>query len=45
VVELGGDQLPALVLLADEHVDRDPDVVVVGRVDVVGAVRGDDRRV
>jgi len=31
------NQLPALVLLADEHVDRDPDVVVVVRFDVVGA--------
>ena len=43
VVELGGDQLPALVLLADQHVDRHPHVVEVRRVDVVGAVGGDDR--
>ncbi len=35
VVELGGDQPPAGVLLADEHVDRNPDIVVVGGVRVV----------
>ena len=44
VVELGGDQLPALVLLAHEHVGGDAHVVEVRRVHVVGAVGGDDRR-
>ncbi len=44
VVELGGDQPPALVLLADEHLDRDAHVAVVGGVDVMRAVAGDDGR-
>ena len=44
VVELGGDQPPAGVLLADQHVDRHPHIVVVAGVGVVGAVAGDDRR-
>ena len=44
VVELRGDQLPATVLLADEHVGGHVDVVVVRRVGVVCAVGQDDRR-
>src|SRR5690606_15361966 len=40
----GGDQLPATVLLADEHVGRDAHVVVVGGVGVVGSVGQDHRR-
>ena len=44
VVELGGDQPPAAVLLADEHVGGHPDVVVVRGVGVVRAVGQDHRR-
>ena len=44
VVELGGNQPPARVLLAHEHVGRNPDIVVVGRIGVVGAVGEDDGR-
>ena len=44
MVELGRDQPPALVLLAHQPVHRHPHVRVVGRVDVVRAVAGDDRR-
>ena len=43
VVELRGDQPPAVVLRADPHPGRDPHAGVVGRVDVVGAVVRDDR--
>src|SRR5882757_2100205 len=44
VVELGGDQPPAAVLLADEHVGRYAHVAVVGGVGVVRAVGQDHRR-
>ena len=44
MVELGGDQAPALVLLADEHVDGHADVVVVGGVGVGAPSDGIDRR-
>ena len=43
VVELSGDEAPAAALLAHPHRHRNTDVVVVGGVDVVGAVGGDDR--
>ena len=44
VVELGGDQPPAGVLLTHEHLGRHPDVVVVRRIGVVSAVGKNDRR-
>ena len=44
MVELGGDQPPTRVLLADEHLGRHADIVVVGRIGVVRTVGQDDRR-
>ena len=44
VVELGGDQPPAGILLAHQHLGRDPDVVVVRRIGVVCPVGKNDRR-
>ena len=38
VVQLGGDQPPATVLLADQHLRRNADIVVVRGVGVVCAV-------
>ena len=44
VVELGGDQPPAGILLAHQHLSRNAYVVVVGRIRVVRTVGEDDRR-
>src|SRR5699024_3417031 len=45
VVELGGEHLPAAVDLAHHHVGGHAHVRVVGGVEVVRAVAGDDRGV
>ena len=44
VVELGGDQSPTRILLADKHLGGNPNIVVVRRIGVVGAVGQDDGR-
>ena len=44
VVELGGDQSPTRILLADKHLGGNPNIVVVRRIGVVRTVGQNDGR-